>query len=470
MYLSGVRPRKGTGGVDAAGVVAPAGTDSTGGPAGVSSGARAGRIITGNVIALGTVSLVTDVSSEMITAVLPAYLVLGLHLSMIQYGVVDGFYIGATALTRLVGGYLADRLRWRKAVAGFGYGLSAVAKLGLLFAGPWAVGIVGALGADRIGKGLRTAPRDALITLSTPVHGLGRAFGVHRTMDSVGAFLGPLAALAVLAGAGQAYDAVFVVSFCVAVAGVLLLVLFVRDRREPVRAAAGVSLRAGVGLLRRPGFRMVQLAAVLLGLATVGDGFVYLMLQRSEGLPVIWFPLLAVGTNLGYLLLALPLGWLADRVGRWPVVLGGYGALLAVYLLLAAGVGGWASLLAVVLLYGAFYAGTDGVLIAYAGPMLPASLRTTGIALLQTGQAVAYLVSSIGFGVAWQWWGPARASGIAAVGVLLVLPLSALLLRGAARSAGASAPGPAVPDGGGGATATRGRGMKLLRRDRRTRE
>jgi MFS family permease len=384
--------------------------------------------IAANVLALGAVSLVTDVSSEMVTAVLPLYLVVGLHLGPAAYGVVDGLYTGATALLRLVGGYVADRVRRRKLIAGLGYGISALAKVGLLVAGTSVPAIGAAIVADRTGKGLRTAPRDALISLSTPASDLGRAFGVHRAMDSAGAFAGPLVALVVLAASGQAFDAVFVTSGCVAAIGVLLLVLFVRDRRGPRPAAGAVSPRAAAALLGLGPVRLVLLGAVLLGLSTVGDGFVYLLLQRREQLAVGWFPLLAVGTSLAYLLLAVPLGALADRIGRPAVFLGGYTALLAVYLLLASPFGGLPALAVVLLLYGGFYAATDGVLMAIAGPLLPPALRTTGLALVQSGQALAYLVSSVLFGVAWQFWGTGGAIRAAAVAAALTLAGSGLLL------------------------------------------
>jgi MFS family permease len=384
-----------------------------------------------NVIALGAVSLVTDISSEMVTAVLPLYLILSLHLGPAVYGVVDGLYTGATALLRLVGGYLADRVRRRKLVAGIGYGMSAVAKLGLLAAGASVPALSAAIVADRTGKGLRTAPRDALITLSTPDSGLGRAFGVHRAMDSAGAFAGPLVALAVLGASGQAFDAVFVASFCVAAIGVLLLVLFVRDRRGARPPSGTVAPRAALRLLAARPVRLLLLAAVLMGLATIGDGFVYLILARRGSLATGWFPLLAVGTSLAYLLLAVPLGALADRVGRGPVFLAGYGALVAVYALLAAPWGGWPALALTLALYGGFYAATDGVLMALAGPLLPQALRTTGLALVQTGQALAYLVSSVLFGLAWQWWGVGGAVRAAAVTAAVALAVTAaLVLRG----------------------------------------
>ncbi|WP_179782969.1 MFS transporter [Micromonospora jinlongensis] len=394
-------------------------------------------LVSGNVVALGTVSLITDVSAEMVAAVLPLYLVLGLQLSPVAFGVLDGVHTGATALLRVVGGFAADRFRRRKLIAGIGYTLSALAKLGLLLAGRSIPAIGAVIAVDRLGKGVRSAPRDALITLSSPPEALGRAFGVHRAMDSVGAFLGPLAAFAVLLVVGQSYDAVFVTSFCIAALAVVVLVLFVRERPagEPTQQPSDptVSVREAFGLLRGGPARRLVLAAAMLGLATIGDGFVYLLLQRREDLGLRWFPLLAVGTSLAYLLLAAPLGVLADRIGRLPVVIGGYTALGATYLLLAGPVDGWPLIALTLALYGAFYAATDGVLIALAGPVLPARLRTTGIALVQTGQALAYLVSSVLFGLAWQAWGPENAIRAAAVAVAGVLVGTLLLLASPSR-------------------------------------
>jgi MFS family permease len=171
------------------------------------------------------------------------------------------------------------------------------------------------------------------------------------------------------------------------------------------------------------------LAAAVMGLATIGDGFVYLTLQRRHDLAVGWFPLLAVGTSLVYLLLAVPLGHLADRVGRARVYLAGFAALAAVYLMLAAGLGGTPALVLTVALYGTFYAATDGVLMAVAGPLLPDALKTTGIALVQSGQSVAYLASSILFGLAWQLWGPGPALFAAAATAGAAFTLVASIFR-----------------------------------------
>ncbi|MFF1475322.1 MFS transporter [Streptomyces mirabilis] len=442
---------------------------------------RAGRrraAVAPTVLALGAVSLITDVSSEMVTAVLPLYLVTGLGLSPLGFGLLDGIYNGFSALVRLIGGHLADRGGGRhKWVAGFGYALSAACKPLLLLAHTLTpIGLI--LAADRTGKGLRTAPRDALISLSSTPETRGRAFGVHRAMDTAGALFGPLVAFLILRATVDGYDAVFTVSFCVAVVGVLVLVLFVpnsvngaRTKPDPDGArtksapddartksapddartksapdgtrspATGTApqaisgdtaprptLRAALALLARPDLRRVTLCALLLGLATVSDSFVYLLLQRRLGVPDRWFALLPLGTAAAFLLLAVPLGRLADRVGRWRVFLAGHGALLLAYALLLTSWHGTALPYAVLLLHGCFYAATDGVLMAVASESVPEELRSSGLALVQTGQALARFVCSLGFGAAWTAWGD-RTALTASTVALTLCALFALTLR-----------------------------------------
>ncbi|MFB7646865.1 MFS transporter [Streptomyces sp. NPDC056084] len=420
--------------------------DSRGAPAAAADAARAGSgrrsAIAPTVFALGTVSLITDVSSEMVTAVLPLYLVTGLGLSPLGFGLLDGVYNGFSALVRLVGGHLADRGGRHKAVAVFGYGLSALCKPLLLVAG--SLPLIGAvLAADRTGKGLRTAPRDALISLASAPETRGRAFGVHRAMDTAGAMLGPLTAFLILRQAADGYDAVFTVSFCVAALGVLVLLLFVPSR-TPQAAVAGsaagapatlsaqgaprVSLKAALTLLRVRPVRQLTLAALLLGLATVSDSFVYLLLQHRLGVPDRWFALLPLGTAAAFLLLAVPLGRLADKVGRWQVFLGGHAALLLAYVLLLTGWQSPALPFLTLALHGGFYAATDGVLMAAAAGSVPAELRSSGLALIQTGQALARFACSIAFGAAWTAWGDRTALGTAAA-VLSACAVGAYLLR-----------------------------------------
>ncbi|MFK0256463.1 MFS transporter [Streptomyces sp. NPDC090445] len=431
-----------------------------GGTKGVPGGGPAARsrAVAPAVLALGTVSLITDVSSEMVSAVLPLYLVAGLGLSPLGFGALDGLYNGVSALVQLTGGHLADRVRNHKLIAGIGYGLSALCKPLLLLAhslGPVSV----VLALERTGKGLRTAPRDALISLSTPPEAQGRAFGVHRAMDTAGALFGPLAAFLILGAAVDGYDAVFGVSGCVAALGVVVLVLFVPSGGGPgggsgtgraksgsaaatpaaalpaapaADAAAGpeaVSLREALTLLRLPRLRALTACAALLGLTTVSDAFLYLLLQDRTGIGDRWFPLLPLGTAAVFLLLAVPAGVLADRIGRRAVFLTGHALLLAGYGLLLWAPDRPALPFLVLALHGMFYAATDGVLPAAVGAAVPARLRATGLAVVGTGQALARFGCSLAFGGAWTLWGPGPALAAAAAGLCCCAAVAGLVLR-----------------------------------------
>ncbi|MFC8127541.1 MFS transporter [Streptomyces sp. NPDC057302] len=455
MYLASTNAVAKAKGEAEAAPTAEAGT-KTGTKTGTKAGTKTGRgRVAGPVLALGAVSLVTDISSEMVTAVLPLYFVLQLGLSPLQFGFLDGLYNGVTAFVRLLGGYAADRGGRHKLVAGGGYALSALSRLGLLLAGGATAGIGAALAADRIGKGVRTAPRDALISLSSPPDALGRAFGVHRAMDTTGALLGPLAAFALLWATADAYDAVFVVSFCFGLLGVLILIAFVPGRAAappplaptppptptptpvptstptptPTSQSATTQPRGtALDLLRLPAFRRILCATSLLGAATIGDAFLYLLLQRRLDFAVSWFPLLPLGAAAVYLLLAVPAGRLADRTGRRVPFLAGHVALLGGYVLLLSPADGWALLIGVLLLLGVFYAATDGVLMALATPVLPRGRRASGMAVLQTGQALARLVAAAGFGAAWTLWGIGPALTCAALALTAALAGATALL------------------------------------------
>src|ERR671930_1835542 len=172
------------------------------------------------VVLLGLTSLVTDISAEMVAAVLPLYLVYVGGFTPLAYGLIDGVYQGATAFVGLASGFVGDRFRRHKDVAASGYGLSAVSKLLLATVGTALSSIGAVVLLDRIGKGIRTAPRDTMISLATPEDQLGTAFGVHRALDTTGAVLGPILAFAMLAIAPLAFHSLFMVSFCIALVGV----------------------------------------------------------------------------------------------------------------------------------------------------------------------------------------------------------------------------------------------------------
>ncbi|MFA7759284.1 MFS transporter [Streptomyces sp. NRRL B-2790] len=397
---------------------------------------RPGRrpAVPGTVLALGAVSLITDVSSEMITAVLPLYVVVGLGLSPLGFGLLDGINNGVGALVRLAGGHLADRGgRRHKVVAGLGYGLSAVCKPLLLIAHTLPV-ISAVLAVDRTGKGLRTAPRDAMISLATEPEHRGRAFGVHRALDTTGALLGPLVAFAVLRATVDGYDAVFAVSGCVAALGVLVLVLFVPRHIAPAGAvqlpeSARPVLRDALGLLRRPGLRRLTVCATLLGLTTVSDSFLYLLLQREGHLPAHLFPLLPLGTAAVFLLLAVPLGALADRISRRRLFLGGHGVLLLGYGLVLSPWHGVPAVVAVLVLHGTFYAATDGVLAAATANAVPAQHQGAGQALVGTGQALARFTCSLLFGAVWSLWGGRTALAVTAAALAISALVASFVLR-----------------------------------------
>jgi len=378
--------------------------------------------------------MLTDISAEMVATILPLYLVFSLGASPLVLGAIDGLYRGAAAIVQLGGGFLSDRLQRHKEIAGVGYGLSALTKVGLVVAGS-SVGAIGALVvADRVGKGMRTAPRDALISLSSTKAGLATAFGVHRAMDSAGAMLGPLIAFGVLLVAPARFDAVFVVSTLFALLGLAVLVLAVQGR--PARAAQAVrelpSTREALGVLRDRRFRLLLLATGGLALASVSDALIYVGLQERSGFEPTVFPLLFVAAALVFMALAIPVGRLADRVGRVPVLLGGYAMLLPVYVLLLSPVGTTGLCFALVAL-GAYFAATEGVSAALAGAILPAESQGTGMGMLVTVMSIGKFGSSLAFGGLWFALGLQGAVLVFGAALVAVLAIATPLLLGTQR-------------------------------------
>ncbi|MFC7491296.1 MULTISPECIES: MFS transporter [unclassified Knoellia] len=389
------------------------------------------------VVLLGLTSLFTDVSSEMITAILPVYLVLQLGLAPSQFGLVDGLYRGVSAVSGLAAGVVSDWLGRPKLVASMGYGLSALTRPLLLVAS--SVGsVAGLISLDRIGKGIRTAPRDAMIAEASPPGDLGHSFGVHRAMDTVGALLGPLVAFGVLLLLPGRFDAVFVVSTAFALVGLAVVTLLVPERQKRLKAqSTGLAAcpprlsRADLVALFRSRTLVTRVGlAGLLTLFTVSDAFLFIaLLDRDPGL-VKAFPLFAVGLALAYSVLAIPVGRLADRVGRMPLYLGGHVALLAVYATIhGLPTGPVTATVVALLLLGLFYAATDGVLAAAVSAALPDVSRASGMALVQTAVGVCGFVSSVGFGLLLTRLGSSDAYRVMAVGLSVALVIAVCLLR-----------------------------------------
>ena len=385
------------------------------------------RDVNPTVWKLGFTSLLTDISSEMVNSLLPVYIVLHLHMSPLQFGAIDGIYNGvAIALLSLAAGFVADRTRRPKEVALAGYGISAVSKLLLLLGSAWS-GIAAIIALDRTGKGARTAPRDAMISLCTQPQSLALAFAVHRGLDAGGALLGPVIAFLILSRMPNAFDAVWVTSFAFAILGLAVLGLFVQNPTN-VSAPQG----SNNSWRKIAGERFWKLAGVggLLSLMTLSDGFLYLLLQRRTGLAIGFFPLLYVVTAFSYMLLSIPAGNVADRFGRRPIFLAGYLIVGLVYLfLLTTNVIGIGAGLICLFFFGLYYAATEGVLAAMASSVVPAEYRARGLAILATTVSCGKFCSSLLFGWLWQSWGMQAALTIVLLGLAGSLVIATYLLR-----------------------------------------
>ncbi len=370
-----------------------------------------GRVstVSANVVALGLTSLLTDVSSEMVASVLPLYLVTYLGLTPMHLGIVDGLSHSATALLRVAGGWASDRFERCKPVAAAGYALSFLSRVLLLFSQS-ALPVAVSVSIDRLGKGIRTAPRDVLISLSTEQERLGLAFGVHRAMDSAGAMLGPLVAIAVLAAVPGGFDVVFVMSIAFGGCGLAALLLLVSERprsamvskRQTVVDSEQSRLVAVFGIAP---FRRLAAVAGAFSLMTVGDGLLYLLLQRRAGLSGFLLPAMYVATSISYAILAQPGGRLADAVGRGRAFVAGHVVLALVYLAALFSSGRPSIAIWCVLGLGGYYALTDGVVAAAVAGVLPRRMLGTGLACLSTATSVGRLCSSVMFGALWTLWG-----------------------------------------------------------------
>lgn len=362
------------------------------------------------VYALGATSMLTDVSTEMVASILPVYLMVALRLSPAEYGLIDGLFRGGAALIALLlGGLLSYGSGRTKLVAGIGYAFSALTKVLLLSSSAFGA-ITASLVLDRFGKGMRVAPRDAMLAASVPTSQLGMAFGTHRALDGLGAVAGPLVAAFILWRLPNGYTTLFLISLTVSVAGLLVFWRFVRSpARATAPAAAAEALpalawRAHLGRCLPPACRPLLMLAMPLAFFTVSEGMMFAHMQRSFDLAPHIQPLLPVATATVFLLLAAPMGWLADRLGSARVFCAAHLALLPLYALLAlAGADDGSLWLAagMVLLSGSFLAATDGVLMAaISGAVAPAS-RALSIGLCAAALALMKLLSSASFGMLW---------------------------------------------------------------------
>ena len=394
-------------------------------PDGTDAAAARGRPLPAGIWVLGFVSLLMDVSSEMIHSLLPLFMVGTLGMSVVVVGLIEGL-AESTALTmKVFSGVISDRIGRRKPLAVVGYGLGALTKP--LFAlAPGAGLVLTARLLDRVGKGIRGAPRDALVADITPPDQRGAAFGLRQSLDTVGAFVGPLLAVALMLLRANDFRAVFAVAAIPAVLAVLLLIVGVR---EPARPAGALHVnpvsRANLKRLSPAYWWVVGIGAVFT-LARFSEAFLVLRAEQT-GVAVALVPLVMVAMNAVYAATAYPFGKLADRLPHQRLLLWGLAVLVAADLVLAFS-NHWAGLLAGVVLWGVHMGMTQGLLAAMVADVAPADLRGTAYGFFNLMSGLAMLLASVVAGLLWQQFG--SATTFVAGAVFCGLAMAGVIVRG----------------------------------------
>ena len=383
------------------------------------------RSVPRTVIALGFVSLCMDTSSEIIHSLLPAFLVTVLGANALSIGIIEGAAEATTAIARIFSGALSDWLGKRKLLVLIGYGLAALTKpLFPLATGVGTVFIARFL--DRIGKGIRGAPRDALIADVTPLELRGTAFGLRQSMDTVGAFLGPMLAILMMAATGGDFRFAFWIAVIPAALAVLLILYGVHEPAAP-----------GEGERRQFPVRRAELARLgveywwLVGIATVltlarfSEAFLLLAAQHA-GMALALIPAVLVLMNIAYAASAYPFGRLADRRSRPNLLMMGISFLIAADIVLATAGSVW-QVMAGAAVWGLHMGATQGLLSAIVADVVPADLRGTAFGLYSLITGAAMLAASVIAGFLWTVVGPAAA--FTAGAAFAVLSITGVMLR-----------------------------------------
>ena len=357
-----------------------------------------------SILVLGFVSLFMDISSEMVHALLPVFLVTVLGASTVTIGIIEGIGQATASISKLFSGWLSDRLGARKALTVIGYSLGALSKP--LFAmAPTTSWVLFARFSDRMGKGIRGAPRDALIADLIPPEIRGGAYGLRQSLDTVGAFVGPLLAMALMVAYANDFRLVF---WLAAIPGAIAVAILVFGVNEPaqrrVEAAPRFPLRRKeLGALGGLYWGVVGVGTVLT-LARFSEAFLILRAE-DKGLPLALIPMVFIVMNIVYAASAYPFGAQSDKVDKRVILAGGFGVLILSDIALAVATDIWA-VMAGVVLWGLHMGMTQGLLATLVAETAPASSRGTAFGIFHLITGLALLAASLIAGVLWEWIGP----------------------------------------------------------------
>lgn len=375
-----------------------------------------------NVWVAGWVSFFMDVSSEMVYPLVPLFLssTFGTNKSII--GLIEGIAEALASVLKLFSGVVADRFGRHKLLMGLGYGISTLSRPALALAGGWGLVLASRI-VDRIGKGIRTAPRDAIIASSTPPDRLGTAFGFHRALDTAGAVVGPAVAILVLAMWESNYRLVFWLSILPGIVAVLLIAFYIAPDNREQRIGKTISWS-----LRGYNRSFVQFLVVI-GLFSLGNSSnAFLILKAQQGgMTPAWISVVYLAFNLTYALLSVPSGMLSDRFGRPQVIVWGFSLFALVYAGFAVADNPW-PIAACFVLYGFYMGVTDGVQRAYLATLVSKQQMATGFGLYHMVVGLAVLPASVLAGLLWDHISPSApfwfGAGMAGLAMVLFVKFS----------------------------------------------
>jgi MFS family permease len=397
-----------------------------------------------NVFWAGVVSFFMDVSSEMVYSLVPIFLSAVLGATPAVIGLIEGIAESTASLLKMIAGWISDKLGRRKPLMVFGYGISTLSRPLLALAGGWGM-VLGSRFVDRFGKGVRTAPRDAIVADSSPRSQLGRSFGFHRAMDQLGAVVGPAVAFVILAVRPGGYRTVFWISMIPGVMCVAVIWLFIRERRRARMGAAPAQARPGgasgtasssdegetlwrrLRRLRGPLLSYLVVTAIF-SLGNSSDAFLILRAQKSLGVATVLIPILYLVFNFVYSAVSIPAGLLADRVGRRKVALAGFAVFAVTYTWMALASSA-AAAWGVFVVYGLYMGISDGNGRALLGEFSSAARRGTAYGAYHMVVGLAALPASVIAGVLWDrvspsapFWVGAGAAVLAGILMLALVP------------------------------------------------